>query len=100
MVATAHGNHREPGATHAGRAVAHFYAAHGYSHVRGIHPEEIRRRKNIFIGRLGESDSFARPRDRKSRRTRHRTDCDGNGASWTTQCAGKYYWQKRSADLS
>ena len=61
--------------------------------LRGVHPEEVRRRQELFAGRRREPDSAVGPGHRKGRRAGGRRDRDGHGPPRPAQRAGQHHGQ-------
>ena len=67
--------------------------------LRGVHPEEIHRRQELFARRRRKPDSAARPGDRKGGRAGRRRDRAGHGPSRPAERAGQHHGQEPAADL-
>ncbi len=67
--------------------------------LRGVHPEAIPRRQELFARRRREPDPAARPGDREGRRAGDRRDRAGHGPPRPAERAGQHHGQEPAADL-
>ena len=67
--------------------------------LRGVHPEAIHRRQELFARRGREPDPAVGPGDRKGRRAGHPRNRAGHGPSRPAERAGQHHGQEPAGDL-